>query len=220
VHPGRGVRPRSEPAFRSALAGLGWVGIAGALGFLLGGVTSFAQGSLPEEVVSFANSVSGWTVPTFLCVLVAGRWRMPRKPTVAALMGMAMFYLLLQGYAVVSTARGFPDSYGPGTFFFWAAVIGGPIIGVCAAWQRSEHQWQRAIGLSVLVAILLGEGAYGLLFLLETTSWVYWTGALVSGVVVLGAGMIIRITRSRWRALLLALSGCGAGAYLLLFWPR
>jgi Family of unknown function (DUF6518) len=182
VDPGRGARPVSEPALRSALAGLGWVGIAGALGFLWGGATSFAQGSLPEEVVSFANSVSGWTVPTFLCVLVAGRWRTPRTPTVAALMGMAMFSLLLQGYAVVSTARGFPDSYGPGTFFFWAAVIGGPIIGVCAAWQRSEHPWQRALGLSVLVAILLGEGAYGLLFLLGTTSWVYWTGALVSGI--------------------------------------
>lgn len=45
---------------------MGWALAAAVAALLLGGLTSVAQGVLPDAVRPLANSVSGWTLLTIL----------------------------------------------------------------------------------------------------------------------------------------------------------
>lgn len=59
-----GTMSTIDRPFLSALAVVG-------ASLLLGGLTSWAQGALPDALASFANSPSGWTVPMALLVAAA-----------------------------------------------------------------------------------------------------------------------------------------------------
>ncbi|MFD7077993.1 DUF6518 family protein [Nocardioides sp. NPDC059952] len=140
--------------------------------FALGGVTSFAQGFLPDELSSFANSASGWTLITaILIVITKVRWRL------AAVLGAVSFVLLTVGYAVIATARGL---YHDPLMFSLIGVVVGPFVGVAACWLRAEGL-RRALGTALLAGIGVGEGVYGLTVVSETTSPVYW-------IVIIGLG--------------------------------
>ncbi|XGX80580.1 hypothetical protein LQK93_03420 [Terrabacter sp. BE26] len=84
-------------AERPVLSALAVVGAS----LLLGGLTSWAQGVLPDALASFANSPSGWTVLTALVVAAA-------RPTLAwgAALGAASFVSLVLGYTIASELRG------------------------------------------------------------------------------------------------------------------
>jgi hypothetical protein len=167
----------SHPVVRIALLAI--------LSFVLGGLTSYAQGFLPDEIVSFANSSSGWTVLTALLVY----WSRARTVP-AAVLGATSFVLLVLGYTVASQVRGY--FYDP-LLFSVVGVAAGPFVGVAASWMRATGV-RAALGTALLAGIGVGESVYGLTVVHESTSPVYWTAIGVAGLVLL-AGMLVRRIR-------------------------
>ncbi|MGO2061280.1 MAG: DUF6518 family protein [Microbacterium gubbeenense] len=155
---------------------------------ILGGVTSYAQGFLPDALQSFANSASGWSLITSVLVVVA-RVRWP----LAALLGAGSFVALTVGYAIVSTWRGF--YYDP-LMFSVIGVIVGPFVGVAACWLRANGI-RAAAGTALLAGIGVGEGVYGLTAVAETTSPVYWIA-----IIILSAALVVYTSVTRVRGLL------------------
>ncbi|MCP2264289.1 DUF6518 family protein [Promicromonospora thailandica] len=155
------------------------------LSFVLGGLTSYAQGFLPDGFRSFANSASGWTVLTAALVY----WSRARTGAAAAL-GPVGFAVLLAGYSVAAQVRGY--YYDP-TLWIVLGVLAGPFVGMAAAWLRTEGI-RAALGTALLAGIGVGEAVYGLTVISETTSPVYWTVIGLAGVALL-AGMLARRIR-------------------------
>lgn len=180
--------------------------------FLLGGLTSFAQGFLPDAAAPFANSASGWTLLTAL--LVAWAARDPRARTWhAAVLGAASFVLLVLGYTVAADVRGYV--YDP-TLFGIVGLVVGPFVGVAAAWLR-ETGVRAALGTALLAGIGLGESVYGLTTVVETTGAGYWVAiGLVS--LVLLAVMLGRALRGTLQVVLTtAGAAVGAAVFLLAY---
>ncbi|WP_460772349.1 DUF6518 family protein [Microbacterium sp. GXF7504] len=146
------------------------------LSFMLGALTSYGQWLLPAQLVSIANSVSGWTVVLGALLSAA---RLPAW--LSAIAGAAGFALLTAGYAVASGARGF--GYDP-TFFVLVGLIAGPVVGVAVAWVRTRRL-RAALATAVLAGLLCGEALYGLTVVADTTSPVYWWLAAAAGVALL-----------------------------------
>lgn len=146
------------------------------LSFLLGGLTSWAQGFLPDAFASFANSASGWTVLTALLVF----WSRTRTVP-AAVLGAVSFVLLVLGYTVASQVRGLV--YDP-LLFSAVGVVAGPFVGIAASWLRAVGV-RAALGTALLAGIGVGEAAYGLTVVGDTTSPVYWTVIGVAGIALL-----------------------------------
>ncbi|MFC4242681.1 DUF6518 family protein [Gryllotalpicola reticulitermitis] len=141
--------------------------------FVVGCLESWAQGLLPAAFAPVSNSASGWVLVTALLVF----WARPRV-TVAAIIGAASVVLLVVGYAIVSTGRGFP--YSPVT---WGAIgiVVGPFVGISASWLR--HAGLRAaLGGGVLAGIGFGDALYGLTTVSDTTGVTYWVGIGIVGV--------------------------------------
>ncbi|WP_445444364.1 DUF6518 family protein [Clavibacter sp. km3a] len=202
---------------RSLGSTLAWWLLAAALGLLLGGATSFAQLLLPDGLRSFANSNGGWTLLAFAVTAVCMRWQSARRWWIAAGMGLAVFHALLQGYAVVSTLRGFPDAYGPGDLYFVIATLAGPVLGLAGlAWAAGSGAL-RACGTAVVAAVMVGDGVWGLLRVVATTGWLYWALSIVIGVGILAWAVVGRLARPRDRVLAVALTAAGAAAYALAF---
>jgi hypothetical protein len=155
------------------------------LSFVLGGLTSWAQGFLPDAFASFANSASGWTVLTALLVY----WSRARTAP-AAVLGAVSFVLLVLGYMVASEVRGLV--YNP-LLFSAVGVVVGPFVGIAVSWLRATGV-RAALGTALLAGIGVGEAAYGLTVVRETTSPVYWTLIGVAGLVLL-AGLLVRRIR-------------------------
>lgn len=155
--------------------------VAGSL--LLGGLTSWAQGFLPESFSSFANSPSGWTVLTVaLVAAVRPSWGW------GAVLGTVSFVCLVLGYTLASQLRGL--TYDP---TFWSAVglAAGPFVGAAAAALVGRRRVPAALGAGALAGVLVADGIYGLTVVAESTSPVYWTLCLLAG------GALVLATASR-----------------------
>jgi len=144
-----------------------------AASLVLGGLTSLAQGFLPEGLSPFANSISGWTIIT-AAVIWFSQARWPWTP----LFGALSFIALLVGYALVSTARGF--DYVPTTWLL-IAIVAGPLVGIAAGWLREGDGRKVALGTGFLAGILIGDGIRGLLVVADTTGWLYWILSIATG---------------------------------------
>ncbi|MDR7384496.1 DUF6518 family protein [Promicromonospora iranensis] len=195
---------QDAPVRPAILAQVARFGSVVALSFLLGGLTSYAQGFLPDAFASFANSASGWTVLTALLVY----WSRARTVP-AAVLGAVSFVLLVLGYMVASQVRGLV--YDP-MLFSVVGVVVGPFVGVAASWLRASGV-RAALGTALLAGIGIGEAAYGLTIIGDTTSPVYWTVIGVAGVALVGV-MVIRRLRG---ALPVALAAGGAVALAAAF---
>lgn len=162
-------------ATESPLPALG-IALAGAL--TVGFLTSFAQGWLPAPVNSLANSGGSWSLAAFLLALLGRRMRVSVAIGVLALVAMVV------GYDLASMLRGFGVS--PFYTLFWgtAAVTIGPLLGWSAHVLRHRSRWAPA-GAGIMAGILVGDGANGLLTVLETTSPVYWTLSILAGLALL-----------------------------------
>jgi hypothetical protein len=196
---------QAAPARPTIIAQAARFGTVVGLSFLLGGLTSYAQGFLPHSFASFANSASGWTVLTALLVF----WSRARTAP-AAVLGAVSFVLLVLGYTVAHDIRGYV--YYP-LFFSVVGVVAGPFIGVAASWLRRSGV-RAALGTALLAGVGIGEAAYGLTIIGNTTSPVYWTVIGVAGVVLLG-GMVVRRLRG---ALSVGLATGGAVALAAAFY--
>ena len=182
--PGGAVRAEDGPVNLSARSALSTLGIVLA-SLLLGGLTSWAQGVLPDALGSFANSPSGWTALTALLVAAAR----PSLPWAAAL-GAASFVCLVLGYTAASELRGL--TYDP---LLWGAVgvLAGPFVGMAAAAVVDRRVARAALGTGALAGVLVADGIYGLTVVRSTTSPVYWTLCLVA------AGVLVAVVVTRLR---------------------
>lgn len=176
-----------------------------AASLLLGGLTSFAQTFLPPALAPFANSNGGWGILVVIVVTIAHR-----GPWMSALLGLIAFHCLLQGYAIASTLRGFPDSYGPGDILFLLAFVVGPVVGVASSWQYSPRHPLRAIGSGAIGALLIGDGVASLVRVAATTGWSYWVIQITIGAAYVAYTIARRLTGWRTRLLCGAIAVIGA----------
>lgn len=188
-----------SPAARSSLSTVAVV----AASLLLGGLTSWAQGFLPDALASFANSPSGWTVLTVLLVAAVR----PSLP-MGAVLGVASFVSLVLGYTVASELRGL--TYSP---VLWGVVglLAGPFVGAAAAALVGRRALLAGLGAGALAGVLVADGIYGLTVVDETTSPVYWTACLVLGaVLVVVTGIRLRERRAVVALALTTVAATGA----------
>ena len=122
------------------------------------------------------------------------------RTALAALLGAASFVLLTLGYSAAAYLQVL--AYDP-TLFAVVGVVVGPLVGIAASWLRGggESSWRAATGTALLSGIGLGEAAYGLTVVSDTTSPAYWTLIGVVAVALLVA-MILRRIRGVWWILL------------------
>lgn len=194
----------------------GWLDAAWVIGgsLVLGGLTSFAQGVLPDGLRSFANSPSGWTLLTVIMISL----RRPRLLP-AAWLGAVSFVCLVLGYTLVSELRGL--TYSP---LSWGAVglVAGPVIGWSTAAAFDSRPFLRVLGSSLLAGVAITDAVYGLTVVADTTSPVYWLIAGAAGVVFLG--LVAVCGRLRWRyvaaqvGLTLMWVAIGSAGYAALGW--
>lgn len=198
-------RGRTAPRGRSLAALVIAVLLAS---FVIGGLESFAQQFLPAALSPLANSASGWTIVTALLVFfsrVRTGW--------AAVLGGVSMVLLVCGYALVSTWRGY--YYDPLMWSLIGAVVG-PFVGVAAAWLH-ESRWRAALGTGLLTGIGFGEAVYGVVAISATTGLTYWivVAALAATLLVV---MLVRRIRGILPILVtLAVAVAVALAFLLTF---
>ena len=170
-------------AARTSVSALAVVGAS----LLLGALTSWAQGVLPDALASFANSSSGWTVLTALLVAAA-------RPSLVggAVLGVVSFVSLVLGYTIGSELRGL--TYDP---LLWGVVglVAGPFVGAAAAAIRGRDVVRAAVGAGALAGVLVADGIYGLTVVADSTSPVYWTLCVALGVTLVGAAAIRLRTR-------------------------
>jgi hypothetical protein len=177
--------------------------------FLLGAVTLFAQGFLPDALASFANSASGWTLMTVLLLTC-----MPVRPAVAAVLGATSFVLLTLGYAAAAPLR---DLFYDPTLFALVGAAVGPFVGVATAWLWAVSPWQAALGTALLAGIGIGEAVHGLTAVADTTSPVYWVLIGAAALALLIGMLIRRILGVLWKLLALTGTCMTAGAFVLAY---
>jgi hypothetical protein len=143
-------------------------------GLAVGALTSFAQGWLPFALQSLANSSGSWSAAAFLPALLAKRrW-------VGVVAGVLALAAMVLGYDLASVLRGYSASVGMTLFWLTAAVTVGPVLGLGAESLRRRGAFA-PWGVGVLCGVLIGEGVYGFLYILETTSPVYWALSITGG---------------------------------------
>ncbi len=73
-------------------------------------------------------------------------------------------------------------------------LIVGPALGVGAAWVRGVNLVRIGAGTAAIAGILIGEGAYGLTRIADTTPGGYWAAQIAVGLAIVIA---ISVTRLR-----------------------
>lgn len=154
-----------------------------------GGLTSFGQQYLPDELRSLANGAGPWFAVLVGAIVVAR----PR-PVLAIILGVLGLIVMNEAYGVVSRWRGF--YYGGSLSSMWnqIALLVGPVAGIAATWLRSPRPSLVALGASAPAAVLIGEGLFGLTVVSDTTSPVFWTIELAAGI---GVVVVTAVTRLR-----------------------
>lgn len=141
---------------------------------LLGGLTSIAQGVLPDSVRSLANSPSGWALLTVVMISL-------RRPGLlsATCLGAVSFICLVLGYTLVSELRGL--SYSP---LLWGAVglVAGPAVGWATSASFDPRPLLSTVGSALIAGVAIADSVYGLTVVADTTSPVYWSIAGAAGV--------------------------------------
>lgn len=178
-----------------------WVGAVSVASFLLGVLTFFAQGVLPDAWRSFANSASGWTL---LAALLVFGSRVSTR--LAAVLGGLSFVLLVLGYTAGACLQGL--SYSP-LLFGVVGLIVGPFVGVATAWLRYRGV-RGALGTALLSGVFTGEAAYGLTLIADSTRPEYWVAIGALGLILL-IGMLSKRLRG-WAPITLAIGGTAAVA--------
>ena len=184
------------------------VGAVTLASFLLGVLTSYTQGVLPDAWRSFANSATGWTLLTVVLVFWA---RVSTR--LAAVLGALSFVLLVLGYTAGAQLQSL--SYSPVLFGVVGLVVG-PFVGVAAAWLRAQGV-RAALGTALISGIFTGEAVYGLTVIADSTRPEYWVAIGAAGVLLLVVMVSLRIRG--WVPVILAILGTAAvaGAFIVTY---
>ena len=162
---------------------------------LLGVLTAYAQGWLPEQVGSLANSSGSWALVAFLLATLT------TTPVAAGVAGALSLVALLGGYIVGAGLRDFPSSTSLIVFWGAAALLVGPLLGLGGYWVKDRPGPLAAIGVGAMSGVLVGEGAYGLAYIADTTYPPYWWGSIGVGLTLLLVVAVQRLTSLRDRVL-------------------
>lgn len=195
-----GPRPLSRALLLSAVA------IAG--GLVVGGITSFGQ-LLPGTLNWLANSVAGWSIP--LILLVAWARGGVLRSTIT---GGLVFVAMSQGYALVSTLRGYPDQ---GIRWALIGLVAGPVLGAATALLRHESRRIVAIAAGVLGGVILGDAVHG--FVATPAGWGSWVIVASGALAFLVVTAVVLLRAWRPTLLLVATAAVVASAYALLLDP-
>lgn len=176
----------TEPEQRRHARGLVLLLEVASLAAAGGALTAFAQGWLPDEVGSLANSAGTWALVAFALALLA-----PRAPLAAGCAALALVALVL-GYYVTNELRSFPAS--PRTVVFWllAATFVGPVLGLAAYGVRRAAPLYAAVAAGVVAGVLLGEGVYGLRVIADTTYPPFWWAEIGAAALLLVVVWVVR----------------------------
>jgi hypothetical protein len=180
-------------------------------GAVVGVLTSIGQGSLPFELSPLANSAGAWSLAAFAFALVEV------VPLRAAVLGAVALATMLAGYAVATVLRGFP--VGTALLAFWglASIVIGPALGLGAAWLRGRDAVRGAAAMALIAGILIGEGAYGLTVIADSTPAGYWIGEIGVGTAVAVIASSQRLRSLRHRLIGVALTIFVAAAFYLTY---
>lgn len=177
-------------------------------GLILGGLTSLLQTVLPASVTMFANSSGGWSMLVFALVRLGGA-----RPLPAALLGLLTFWALLEGYDLVTGARGFGYSPPLTDMFRLLAVPAGPILGAAAALTLYGSPSWRVFAVAPLSGVLIGESIWALGTIADTTSPIYWGLQITLGIVFPTLAVIERRPRPLTVAAALAVTAAAAAFF-------
>lgn len=177
----------------------------------MGAMTALAQGWLPEQVGSLANSSGSWALLAFLLAWLAA------TPAAAAAFGSLSLLGLLVGYIVGASMLGYPSSTQLIIFWGVAALLVGPALGLGAFWVRHRGGWLAALGVGAMSGVLIGEGAYGLAYIADTTYPPYWWGQIVVGLLLLLISLVRRLSQLRDRASSLGICAVTAVAFVAVY---
>jgi hypothetical protein len=177
----------------------------------LGVLTAYAQGWLPEQLGSLANSAGSWSLVAFIAALLIAT-----SAPEAAVFGSLSLLGLLAGYVVGAQMRDVSSSTTTVGFWIAAAVVGGPVLGLSAYWIRVRRDLLAATGVGVMSGILIGEGIYGLTQIADTTYPPYWWGEIVVGLILLVVGAR-RLLGVRAVAIAVGVAALAAAAFVLVY---
>ena len=177
----------------------------------LGVLTAYAQGWLPDQLGSLANSAGTWALVAFILSLL-----LATSAQEGAVFGCLSLLGLLAGYVLGAQMRDVSSSTTTVAFWIAAAVLGGPVLGLSAYWIRFRRDLLAATGVGLMSGILVGEGIYGLTQIADTTYVPYWWGEIAAGLLLLvvGAGRLVGI---RAIALSVGVTGLAAAAFVLVY---
>jgi hypothetical protein len=177
-----------------------------------GGLTSFGQQYLPDELRSLANASGPWFSVVMASIVIAR----PRLG-LAIILGALGLIVMNEAYGIVSRWRGF--AYGGGLSSIWnlIAVVVGPIAGIAATWLRSPRPVLVALGAAAPAAVLIGEGLYGLTAISDTTSPVFWSLEIAAGIGVVVVAAVMRVRTIASVAVLVGASALGAGSFYVVY---
>ncbi|GAB3208629.1 hypothetical protein GCM10027294_19870 [Marinactinospora endophytica] len=200
----------TAPPAASPLASIAALALTVVGGVAIGVLTSFGQGWLPSALNSLANSAGSWSVAALLLALLA-----PRR-WAAVVAGVLALAAMMAGYDLASVLRGFSVSAGVTLFWVTAAVVVGPFLGLTAHALRFRTAFA-PYGVGLLSGVLVGEGAYGLLYILATTSGVYWAGSIAAGSALLAWGCVWRFRDARSILAAVAVAAVTAVAFVVVY---
>lgn len=205
------VAPQNSRAGGRRAVGVPLVG-AVIIGLAAGVLTSYAQLWLPEGFSSLANSAASWCVVAGLVALL-----LARSAAVGAVAGTIALLGMDVGYGVGSELRGY--TFGTEAALFWAvaALVVGPIVGAGVLWLRQDHPRLAPLAAALLAGVVVGEGAYGLLVVAESTTPAFWVGQIVVGLAGLAAVCALRLRTPRRIAVAVVGALLTAAAFVALY---
>lgn len=188
--PSTDLAPQAEPGGDQARGRSPWLRLAVAVGvgLLVGFLTSFGQGLLPEVLSPLANSAGSWSLVALLLASLS-----PRRGFAVAI-GVLSLLAMVAGYDLASLLRGFGVSLGGSLFWVTAAVVVGPFLGLGSHALRVRNRLA-PVAVGAMSGVLVGEGAYGLTVIAATTPAGYWTASIVVGVAFLAWAVVRRFPR-------------------------
>lgn len=139
-----------------------------AVGTVVGVSTVYGQAWLPDVLAPLANSSGSWSVVAFAVALLAPNMR------TAVAVGVLTLAASLAGYVIGAGLRGYSSSQSLIVFWTLAALLVGPVLGLAASTMVRRSPQVAALAAGVVAGILIGEGAYGLRVVAETTPAGYW----------------------------------------------
>ena len=91
------------------------------------------------------------------------------------------------------------------------------MVGLAGFAGRSPSGLFRAVGAGVIAAVMIGDGVWGLLRVVETTGWLWWTISIAIGAGILAWVVVRRLDRTTERVVAVAVAAAGALAFTAVF---